>query len=283
MKIKAFRKLYTSIYELDDELTNWSNGSNQHKENSVFTNAIFETNGNIISSIAIAFVDELDINILKSPTNKIDIIKFYLYDLKDRNRFFNNPQYQKIICQFGIYDNSFSKIENLIIAIHYIYVFITTEIQYCCIKYDIDFISICKEVDFDCSSINNIYRLTVEPKKEVKKKKLIKNPFPQIFNCDDNRAYNVFKEWAEGHTDKWTDYSFIFQKMISEKENLIRKKFPHLSFMLFLKDNDFLNKREYEDFTKKGSFSSKADSAVRLTRYYKIKEKYYPSDSDKSE
>ena len=69
MKIKAFRKLYTSIYELDDELTNWSNGSNQHKENSVFTNAIFETNGNIIPSIAIAFVDELDINIL----NKINL------------------------------------------------------------------------------------------------------------------------------------------------------------------------------------------------------------------
>ena len=53
--------------------------------------------------------------------------------------------------------------------------------------------------------------------------------------------------------------------------------------MLFLKENDFLTKAEYESFTKKASFSSKADVPIRLTRYYKIKEKYYPPNSDKSE
>lgn len=287
MKIKAFKKLYNAICELEDEVTNWLQFEDEVKKNRLSSIAIFDTNGHIISSIGIAFLEELDVNILKSSQGKIDLIKFYLYELKNTNRFFDDPKLQKIIYRFGIYDDSFSIRDNLIVAIHYIYIFITTEIQYCCLKYNIDFISVCKDVDFDCSSINNIFYITTKAKKKEKKKNVLElkknqNPFPQIFNCDDNRAYNVFKDWSDGITDKFLDYSFIFQKMISSQENLIRKKYPHLSFMLFLKEYDFINQKEYDSFIDKASFSTRTNTATRLTRYFLIKDKHYPPITDKS-
>lgn len=233
MKIKAFKKLYSAINELEDEVTNWSPLDDELKKNRFLTIAIFDTNGHILSSLGITFLEELDINILKSSAGKIDIIKFYLYELKEINRFFNDIKYQKIIYQFGFYDNSFSIKENLIIAIHHIYIFITTELQYCCIKYNIDFSSICKEVDFDCSSINNIYLLTVESKKKKNKKKQKENKTTHEGGFSKEKKHNnlnlkeniknIPSEINEKHGHVFCNNGFIlFEHLLNE--NYIRPK-----------------------------------------------------------
>jgi hypothetical protein len=284
MKTKAFKKLYTALSEIFIESEEWlSIDELLKKRNRLISIVLLNIDDDLVEKFIEPFTEELDINLLLSSEGKNDKIKFYLYKLRELNLFFQNPEYAKLLFQSPISDESMSTEYNLIVITHYLYNLTVGEIQYCCLKYNIDFLSICSEVDFDCSNIDCGISLYAEGKEKNKAKQNNLNPFPQIFNCDDNRAYNVFKEWVDGHTDKFLDYSFIFQKMISPQENLIRKKYPQLSFMLFLKENDFLTKVEYESFTKKASFSSKADVPIRLTRYYKIKEKYYPPNSDKSE
>ena len=284
MKIKAFKKLNAALSVILVESEEWvSIDELLKKSNSLLSVVLLNTDIDLVEKFIEPFSEELDINLLLSSEGKNDKIKFYLYKLRELNLFFKNPEYAKLLFQYPITDESLSTEYNLIVITHYLYNLTVGEIQYCCLKYNIDFLSICNEVDFDCSNIDCGISLYAEDKEKNKAKRNNLNPFPQIFNCDDNRAYNVFKDWADGLTDKFLDYSFIFQKMISEKENLIRKKYPHLSFMLFLKENNFINKIEYEVFTKRASFSSKADSPPRLTRYYNIKDKYYPDDSDISE
>ncbi len=278
MKTKAFKKLYAALSEISIESDEWiSIDDLLKKRNRMLSVVLLNIDINSVEKFIKPFTEELNKNLLASSDGKNDKIKFYLYELKDLNHFFKNPEYAKLLFQSPITDKSLSTEYNLIIITHYLYNLMVNKIQYCCLKYNIDFLSICNEIEFDCSNID----CSIFSSSEDKQKN--QNPFPQIFNCDDNRAYNVFKDWADGLTDKFLDYSFIFQKMISEKENLIRKKYPHLSFMLFLKENNFLTQKEYEDFTEKASFSKKTDTATRLTRYYKIKDKFYPDDSDISE
>ena len=61
----------------------------------------------------------------------------------------------------------------------------------------------------------NIERIKITQEIEKSKSKEIvnekKNPFPKIFNCEDDKAYNLFKDFAnEIVTDYYLDYSFIF-------------------------------------------------------------------------
>jgi hypothetical protein len=284
MKIKAFKKLHSALSVIIVETDEWLYIDDLlKKRNRLISVVLLNIDTDLLKKYIVPFSEELNKNLLISSDGKNDKIKYYLYELREINLFFKNPEYIKLLFQSPILDKSLTTEYNLVIISHYLYNLAIEEIQYCCIKYNIDFLSICNEVNFDCSNFDCSISLSFEEKQKNKEKLKNLNPFPQIFNCDDNRAFNLFKEWADGLTDKFLDYSFIFQTMISVKENLIRKKYPHLSFMLFLKENNFLNKVEYEDFTKKASFSSKADSPVRLTRYYKIKEKYYPPNSDLSE
>jgi hypothetical protein len=284
MKIKAFKKLNAALSVVLVESEEWvSIDELLRKSNSLLCVVLLNADIDLVEKFIEPFSEELDINLLLSSEGKNDKIKFYLYKLRELNLFFKNPKYATLLFKSPISDESLSTEYNLIVITHYLYNLTVGEIQYCCLKYNIDFLSICNEVDFDCSNFDCGISLYAEDKETNKAKRNNLNPFPQIFNCDDNRAYNVFKDWADGLTDKFLDYSFIFQQMISEKENMIRKKYPHLSFMLFLKENNFLNQKEYEDFTEKASFSKKANNAIRLTRYYKIKDKYFPPNSEKSE
>lgn len=121
---------------------------------------------------------------------------------------------------------------------------------------------------------------------EITNKPKIKNtnPFPEIFVGDDDKAFNVFNDFAkEIVTDFYLDYSFIFQMMISKKENLIIKRYPHLLFMKWLFDKDYIKDFTYDDFIGKASFTSKANRSNRPTRYYVIKARYFSTDSEKSE
>lgn len=278
MKIKAFKRLNAALSVVLEESEEWLLIDELlKKRNRLISLVLLNTDIDLENKYINPFSEELDKNLLKSSDGKKDKIKFYLYELRELNLFFKNPDYVKLLFQSPVFDESLSTECRLIIIVHYIYNLTVGEIQYCCLKYNIDFLSICKEVDFDCSTIDCGISSYAEDKEKKKLVNSQKNPFSHIFEGDDNRAYSVFKDWADGHTDKFLDYSFIFQIMISKQENLIKKRYPHLAFMTFLKDNNFLTQKEYEDFTKKESFSNKVNSAIRLTRYYDIKEKYYPS------
>jgi hypothetical protein len=133
--------------------------------------------------------------------------------------------------------------------------------------------------------INGIEDLTIR-KNRLPQSQLISiktdntNPFPEIFNGDDNRAFNVFSDFATEVTDYYLDYSFIFQKMKSTKENLIKSNYRHKSFMKWLLENKFIKEKVYDDFFDKETFSSKADKGMRPTRYYSIKNRYFPIVTD---
>tara|TARA_R110002124_G_scaffold200960_2_gene367530 strand:- start:3970 stop:4680 length:711 start_codon:yes stop_codon:yes gene_type:complete len=115
---------------------------------------------------------------------------------------------------------------------------------------------------------------------ENKKTAEIKNPFPTIFIGNDNRAFNVFNDFSNDITDSYQDYSFIFQKMKSKTENLIKNRCSHKEFMNWLFENKYITKSIYDDFIVEKSFSTKYDRGMRQTRYYTIKERHFPIDSD---
>ncbi|MBG6109344.1 uncharacterized protein YbaR (Trm112 family) [Flavobacterium sp. CG_9.10] len=106
------------------------------------------------------------------------------------------------------------------------------------------------------------------------------NPFPEIFNGDDDKAFNVFNDFAIEVTDYYLDYSFIFQKMKSKEENLIKSNYRHKSFMNWLLENKFITEKTHNDFFDKETFSSKADKGMRPTRYYSIKNRHFPTVTD---
>lgn len=112
------------------------------------------------------------------------------------------------------------------------------------------------------------------------KEETLDNPYPDIFNGTDDRAYKLFDDFAKEVTDSYLDFSFIFQKMKSKTENLIKGHFPHFQFMDWLFEKKYINENQYSDFKIKASFSTKADRGMRATRYYKLKEKYFPEVSD---
>ena len=117
-----------------------------------------------------------------------------------------------------------------------------------------------------------------DKKKEIESKS--NNPYPLIFTGDDDRAFQVFKDFISETNCDFLDFSFIFQKMKHKTERLIIAKYPHLLFMDWLFENKFINDRKLDVFKGKGSFSSKADTGKRSPRYYSIKDKYFNSDSD---
>ncbi|MFB9078415.1 hypothetical protein ACFFLS_16070 [Flavobacterium procerum] len=100
-----------------------------------------------------------------------------------------------------------------------------------------------------------------------------KNRHPNIFNGNDNKAFNLFDDFTKEITDNYQDYSFIFQKMKSE--NLISKRVMHKEFMEWLFNNKYINENCYQKFLDKESFSKKYDRGMRPTRYYNIKNKFF--------
>lgn len=91
------------------------------------------------------------------------------------------------------------------------------------------------------------------------------NPFPEVFKGDDNTNYLVFKSYTEKYViDKYADYSFLFQKM--KKDNRLHS-IQHFYFMKWLKKNIFITEKTFDEFVRKGTFSTKYSSANRLNNY----------------
>lgn len=107
------------------------------------------------------------------------------------------------------------------------------------------------------------------------------NPFPEIFKGFDNRNYLLFKNYTEKHIiDKYADYSFIIQKM-KKDESRILKQLTHLEIMKWLKDNNFINDKDYEIFIGKGSFATQyLNKADRINNYNLIIKELFPNSLD---
>ena len=151
MKNKAFKKLYTALSVVLIETEEWLSIDELLKNRKCLLSVVLlNIDIDLVEEYIEPFSVELNKNLLVSSKGKNDKIKFYLYELRELNLFFKNPEYDKLLFQSPIFDESLSTESNLIIITHYLYNLTVGEIQYCCLKYNIDFLSICNEVDFDC-------------------------------------------------------------------------------------------------------------------------------------
>lgn len=93
-----------------------------------------------------------------------------------------------------------------------------------------------------------------------------KNPFPDVFTGIDNKNYLIFKSFTEKYIiDRYNDFSFIIQKMKQEKRIT---RITHFELMQWLRENNFISEKTYDDFTKKGTFTTHAlKKAERLNSY----------------
>lgn len=90
-------------------------------------------------------------------------------------------------------------------------------------------------------------------------------------------ASNLFYEYIQKYCiDVYTDISFIFQKMLDEK--LIYKT-THKEFMGWLKRENLIKEKDYNEMYEKGFFKSKykSFSQIRLNHYFKLIERHINS------
>lgn len=107
------------------------------------------------------------------------------------------------------------------------------------------------------------------------KKRGKENQYPDIFDCENNNAFILFKIYSRRHIiETVKDYSFIFQKMLSE--NLIRDT-KHKTFIKWLKRNNHIDDSEYNKLMIEGSFISlpKSENYNRLHNYNFIKKEIF--------
>lgn len=100
------------------------------------------------------------------------------------------------------------------------------------------------------------------------------NSFPDIFRGSNNKAFLLFKDFLDHHIiDPFVDLSFLYQQL--KADNLIHQV-KHLQFTNWLKDNDFITGKVFENIIEQGSFRSlrKSSSGHRLNNYQNIKEKH---------
>ncbi len=171
--------------------------------------------------------------------------------------------------------NYYEKMENLI------------QIKYISLRNEALFvdkrgITIASKIDLEIERLGQLKQLEIEtPQSEPIHEN--KNPFPQIFTGDDTKTFALFETFTKQHIiDKYIDFSFIFQQM---KYNGYISDVKHVKFMNWLKENQYINNKEYSFFIEQNSFRSlkKCAFGTRVDLYLKLQEDIIQSDSDKSE
>lgn len=171
--------------------------------------------------------------------------------------------------------NYYEKMENLI------------QIKYISLRNEALFvdkrgITIASKIDLEIERLGQLKQLEIEtPQSEPIHEN--KNPFPKIFTGNDTKTFTLFETFTKRHLiDKYIDFSFIFQQM---KYNGYISDIKHVSFMKWLKENNYINNKEYSYFYEQNSFRSlkKCAFGTRVDLYLKLQEDIIQSDSDKSE
>jgi hypothetical protein len=303
MKTKAFKKLYTALSEIFIESEEWFSIDELLKNrNRLLSIALINIDIDLEDEFIEPFSKELNKNLLVSSNGKNDKIRFYLYELRELNLFFKDPEYNKLLFQSPIFDKSLSTEYNLIIITHYLYNLTVGEIQYCCLKYNIDFLSICNAADFDCSNFDcsiSIHSRDKQKKKDKEKqnnkqeenKKKQEENFSIVkelnnLNPQDN-IKNISFEINQKHQDIFCNNGFILFKHLLD-ENYIKPKgvkgrFADVSFFYRkMYDDKFIIAgiekfrlwfiREYEEEFTKITISNNSIDINRRDNYKKAKE-----------
>jgi|SRR5690606_9885616 len=120
-------------------------------------------------------------------------------------------------------------------------------------------------LQYKLKHFESIYKIKIDKTQDVNK---VKNLHEDIFKGDDNTNFLIFKTYSEKYIiDFYADFSFIFQRMIKEDR---LHKIKHFDFMNWLKTSGYISEKVYDDFIKKGTFSTKYNSAQRENNYNNI-------------
>jgi hypothetical protein len=179
----------------------------------------------------IPFREELNKNFLKS-FNKVDVVKFYLFELFQIQNQFNYSDV-KLLFQMPEINKNYTKHENYIVVSHYLFDSILTEIQLCCLKYDIDFFSICNSLNIDLLLFDCGVAIVQENK--------IHNENPKYDNIFSNNGFILFDHILNKYVKpkdkrgRETDLIFFYWKMNCENTQYIHVK-PTVFFKWFDKN-----------------------------------------------
>lgn len=228
MKTKKFYKIFYLI-------SNYI-----HQDNKVI-DLLCENEWNYSLVFLDRFKEELDKNILRSVSaeNKSDIIKFYLFKLKQLESYFN---YNKdLLFQEPFFEKSLSKGEAYINICHYIYDQIFTEIQYCCGKYNIDFWLLCEEVGLDLmlfdSGITAFFNESND--KQIK----ISPKYENIFSNNGFLLFeHILSNYVKENRGRLSDIHYFYWVMFNDSNQYIHQRPKPFSDWYFKKYNEDLGK-----------------------------------------
>jgi hypothetical protein len=168
----------------------------------------------------IPFREELNKNFLKS-FNKVDLVKFYLFELLQIQNQFNYSDV-KLLFQMPEINKNYTKHENYIVVSHYLFDLILTEIQLCCLKYDIDFFSICNSLNMDLL----LFDCAVAGVQENK----IHNENPKYDNIFSNNGFILFDYILNNYVKpkdkrgRFSDIGFYYWKMYNSENQYIHQR-----------------------------------------------------------
>ena len=166
----------------------------------------------------IPFRKELHKNFVDNNVNNIDLIKFYISELRQLDYLFRNAD-QKLLFEEPFTNNTLSERENNIVFSHYMFDSLFEQIQYCCLSYDVDFYFICNEVDFELDLICSGFSLVYENKRHVTPQKE-KSKHENIFS---NNGFMLFKyilsEYIKpkGKLGRYNDLSYFYRVLFTDK------------------------------------------------------------------
>ncbi len=109
-----------------------------------------------------------------------------------------------------------------------------------------------------------------EPKQNLNEPTKETNQHKDIFKGDDDTNFLIFHTFTQKYIiDYYADYSFLFQKMKSKNENRLQNV-KHKYFMEWLKTNNYISDKVYNDFISQETFSTKYNSAQRENNYNNV-------------
>jgi hypothetical protein len=208
----------------DSELINSS-----RRFGSIYLNlCLNRSNQELYESNIIPLSQELNENLEVSGNKKSDVIKTYLTRLNKINMFFKKSETAKLL--FQNFNKPKSREYTFIINAHYLFVTAVNEIQSNCVKHNINFQSICNEVDFNCPPFlfgdSLLYNGNL-----TEKKKQSKSPHENNFHNEENRnninpqdnLQNIPPPIEQKNDDIFCNNGFDFFEYLLD-ENYIRSK-----------------------------------------------------------
>ena len=179
----------------------------------------------LYNELIIPFYEELNDNHKISFVKQTETITTYLKKLSEINLLFKKNKEAKLFFQ-NLYEPK-SKEYNWIILAHYIYVSIINEMQFYCLKNNLDFESICESANFKNppfyfhSSLFSDFKETQNKEKESDESDLLVQKHDNIFS---NNGFEFFEYLLEkNHIPNKNSYgrvasiSFFYRVMLEDK------------------------------------------------------------------